>query len=231
MLPMAATHSTALLLDPVLDVQPTAPTDAPQRSTRRVMVVAAHRTVREAIVRALQEQGLTVSTDAAPGREALVAALGSVPHVVLVDMGADEAAGLDTCRRFRQAAVNTRLVALTPRLGNTRHAALAAGADGVVSSDVSLHELARFIDDVAARRDPRAPRRTAPTRVRGGLSAREHEVLSLAASGLTDAQIADSLCLSAKTVKNHLRSVYTKLGARTRTSAVVVAVRQGLLTL
>lgn len=197
------------------------------------MVVATHRTVREAMCRALREHGLTVTLDAGPGREALVAALGSVPHVVLVDVATDADAGLETCRRFRKAAVNTRLVALTPRLGNTGHAAIAAGADGVISSDVSLQDLVRFIEDVASRRDPKHPRRqrTTPTRGRGGISAREQEVLSLAAGGLTDAQIAVTLVLSVKTVKNHLRSAYAKLGARSRTGAVVTALRQGLITL
>jgi len=197
------------------------------------MVVTAHRAVREAMCRALGEHGLSVTVDAAPGREALVAALGAVPHVVLVDFASDPAAGLDTCQRFRKAAVNTRLIALAPRLGNTGHAALAAGADGVVSSDVSLDELAAFINQVATRREPQRPRRsrTAPTRHRHGISAREHEVLSLAASGLTDAQIAHALVVSVKTVKNHLRSVYAKLGTRNRTGAVVTALRHGLITL
>ena len=63
------------------------------------------------------------------------------------------------------------------------------------------------------------------------MSPREQEVLTLAASGLTDARVAQLMFLSTKTVKNHLHHVYTKLGARSRTEAVVIAARQGLISL
>jgi DNA-binding NarL/FixJ family response regulator len=193
------------------------------------MVITSHRTLRQALCRALSEHGVTVSGDAPPGREALVAALGSVPHVVLVDVSSQPSLGLETCRQFRRAAVNTRLVALTPRVGPETHAARAAGADGVVAADVSIEELAAFLMGVGTTAMPAARRRGRPRN--GTLSNREHEVLTLAASGLTDSQVAAALYVSAKTVKNHLHNLYAKLGARSRTEAVVIAARQGLITL
>lgn len=210
---------------------PETDTEHPPAPTRRVMVITSHRTLRQALCRALAEQGVTVTTDAPHGREALVAALGAVPHVVLVDVCTDPALGIDTCRQFRKAAVNTRLIALTPRVGSEAHAVRAAGVDGVVSTDTSVEDLAAFIRHVGM-----PTRTTARSRHQAGrparvLSNRECEVLTLAASGLTDSQVAQNLYLSVKTVKNHLHNLYTKLGARSRTEAVVIAARQGLITL
>ncbi len=200
----------------------------------RVLVVARHRTLRQALCRSLVELGFDTVTEAPPGREALVAAIRCVPHVVLVDVATDATGGLETCRQFTRAALRSKVVALTPRLGVEPHAARAAGVAGVVCADTAVEELADFLalvgDEVAARRAHAADRRSA----RAGtdvLSRREREVLSLAASGLTDRQLAHSLYVSVKTVKNHLHHIYGKLGARGRTEAVVIASRQGLITL
>lgn len=196
-------------------------------------MVARHRTLRQALCRSLVELGFDTVTDAPPGREALVAAIRSVPHVVLVDVATDSVGGLETCRLFMRAALRSKVVALAPRLGVEPHAARASGAAGVVCSDTAVEDLAEFLATVgheaAMRRPPaREQRRQRSTEV---LSRREQEVLALAASGLTDRQLATSLFLSVKTVKNHLHHIYGKLGARGRTEAVVIATRQGLITL
>ena len=61
-----------------------------------------------------------------------------------------------------------------------------------------------------------------------GLTLREVEVLRLVAAGLTDAQVADRLVLSVRTVHSHVRSIYRKLGVSSRTAATGYAFRQGL---
>ena len=61
-----------------------------------------------------------------------------------------------------------------------------------------------------------------------GLSEREIEVLHLVAEGLTDAQVADRLSLSPRTVSQHLRSIYNKLGVNSRAAATRFAVERGL---
>ena len=63
----------------------------------------------------------------------------------------------------------------------------------------------------------------------GGLTAREVEVLRLVARGLTDAQVADALVLSKRTVSTHLTSIYSKLGIGSRSAATRFAMEQGLL--
>lgn len=213
---MAATQETVRTVSP--------------RTAQRVMVVTNHRTLRQALCAALESRGLEVTVDTRPGREALVAAITNMPHVVLVDASSDATLALDTCRQFRKAAVNTRLVALVPRIGPEAHASRTAGFDAVVTTDTTVDDLAGFIESIGC------PQRSVPLSRRGRpparlLSNREHEVLSLAASGLTDVQMAEALYVSTKTVKNHLHNLYGKLGARSRTEAVVIAARQGLITL
>ncbi|HAI20562.1 MAG TPA: DNA-binding response regulator, partial [Clostridiales bacterium UBA8153] len=62
----------------------------------------------------------------------------------------------------------------------------------------------------------------------GGLTAREAEVLSLVAAGMSNGEIARALFISEKTVKNHLSRVFEKLGVSDRTNAALLAVRHGL---
>jgi len=99
----------------------------------------------------------------------------------------------------------------------------------VVTTDVSVADLAEFLSSLPERHSHRTP--AAKTTSSCVLSRRELEVLALVAHGLADGQIARSLYLSIKTVKNHLHHIYAKLGARSRTEAVVVAARQGLIRL
>ena len=61
-----------------------------------------------------------------------------------------------------------------------------------------------------------------------GLTVREVEVLRLVAAGLTDAQVAERLVLSVRTVHSHVRSIYRKLGVSSRSAATGYAFRQGL---
>ena len=63
----------------------------------------------------------------------------------------------------------------------------------------------------------------------GGLSAREVEVLGLVAEGLTNAQVAQRLFLSPRTIQRHLNSIYHKLGVSSRTAATRFAIEHGLL--
>ena len=71
-------------------------------------------------------------------------------------------------------------------------------------------------------------RRAAGPQLPAGLTAREVEVLRLVAQGLTDAQVADELVLSRRTVSTHLTSIYGKLGINSRSAATRFALEHGL---
>jgi len=81
---------------------------------------------------------------------------------------------------------------------------------------------------VAALAERLAARPITPPAYPAGLSAREVEVLQLVAQGLTNPQVAERLSLSPRTVEQHLRSIYNKLGVNTRAAATHFAVTQGL---
>ena len=121
--------------------------------------------------------------------------------------------------------------------------ALRAGARGYLLKDVTLDQLVGAIRTLAAGGTLLQPGltdrlfRAAATRPPGveafehpePLTARETDVLRLAAAGYSNAEIAAALHLASGTVKNHLSSVFLKLGVRDRTRAVLRALELGLL--
>jgi DNA-binding NarL/FixJ family response regulator len=75
-----------------------------------------------------------------------------------------------------------------------------------------------------------ACRETLPSRPSdGGLSAREQEVLRLVSEGLTDREVAERLYVSPRTINQHLRSIYNKLGVNSRTAATRIALERGIV--
>jgi DNA-binding CsgD family transcriptional regulator len=92
--------------------------------------------------------------------------------------------------------------------------------DAAVEEALDLERELPLGESIATPPKPRYP---------AGLSAREVEVLRLVAQGLTDAEVAERLFLSPRTVSQHLRSVYNKLGVGSRTAAMRFAVEQGLV--
>lgn len=116
--------------------------------------------------------------------------------------------------------------------------ALRAGIRGILPRDVSTAEVAAAIDAAAAGLVVLHPQsmegaaiRAGPSHLVESLSPREIEVLRLMAEGLSNKTIAWRLSISEHTVKFHVNSIFSKLGAGTRTEAVMLGVRQGLVLL
>jgi PAS domain S-box-containing protein len=94
----------------------------------------------------------------------------------------------------------------------------------------SLLSVAReFAERVSADSSKAPVSRTVPTRDSGDLTPREREVLTLLASGLSTAPIAERLCISPRTVRNHVNSILGKLGVHTRLEAVAYSIENGLV--
>ena len=83
--------------------------------------------------------------------------------------------------------------------------------------------------EYALEQEEAAPEQAAPETYPAGLSAREVEVLRLVATGLTNAEVAEKLFLSSRTVGWHLGSIYRKLGSHSRTEATRFAAEHDLL--
>jgi DNA-binding NarL/FixJ family response regulator len=204
----------------------------------RVLVADDHAVVRQGLRTFLGLQDdMEVVGEAADGAEAVEAVERLQPDVVLMDMVMPGVDGLEAIRRVLAARPETRVVVLTSYADEEKVVpAVRAGAAGYLLKDVQPSDLAAAIRTVAAGGALLAPAVTArvlqEVQAGGapdpGLTAREREVLSLLARGLTNRQIAAELVLSEKTVKTHVSNILGKLGLPDRTQAALYAVRLGL---
>jgi DNA-binding NarL/FixJ family response regulator len=193
------------------------------------------------------EPDLHVVGEAADGDQAVaqVAALG--PDVVLMDVRMPRVDGIAATRRLMaDASCGARVVMLTTfDMDEYVYEALKAGASGFLLKDVQPAQLIDAVRVVArgeALLAPTVTRRlldrfahTLPDRAGSApaalaeLTERELEVLTLLASGLSNAELAERLFLSETTIKTHVSSILRKLGLRDRVQAVVLAYQAGLV--
>ena len=195
------------------------------------------------------EEDLRVAGEAADGRQAVELAARLAPDVVLMDVRMPGMDGIEATRLITGAHVASPpkvLILTTFDLDKYVFQALQAGASGFALKSRPLEELLSAIRVVAegeALLAPSVTRRLIGHFSRAGratadgdrdrdftqLTEREHEVLSLVARGLSNAELADTLHLSLPTVKTHVSRILTKVGARDRTQLVVFAYEAGLV--
>jgi DNA-binding NarL/FixJ family response regulator len=221
--------------------------------TIRVLVVDDEELVRTGLRMILDaESDLTVVGTAADGVQAVAEARRLTPDVVLMDIRMPHLDGLAATRSLLtgQNPASCKVVILTTfDVDEHVYEALRAGASGFLLKDVPADQLAHAIRVAAAgeallapsvtrrlisaftRRMPSNGLRTPPTAGLDELTARELEVLTLLAEGLSNAEIAQRLFVGEATVKTHVARVLTKLGVRDRVQAVIVAFRAGLVPL
>jgi DNA-binding NarL/FixJ family response regulator len=161
--------------------------------------------------------------------EALQLAKRYEPHVALVDVFLGAEVGTTLCTQLVSASPVTRvlLISGTRRISNA--ATRAAGAAGFVPKDAAAQDVVAAVRMVGSGMDVLLPSTADPVSSSARLSEREEEVLRLLAGGATTREIAGQLYLSAYTIKDHIKSIYRKLGARNRADAVLRAERVGLL--
>lgn len=207
--------------------------------TLRVVLVDDHTVMRQGLRRSLVEAGLVVAAEAADGSGGVRRALETKPDVVVMDISMPNLDGIAATRRLLGADARQRVLMLTmhAEAGNVERA-LAAGAIGYLTKDASTRDVLSAIEAVAHDEpafstaierfvpSPPPPAGVGPTHV---LGAREEELLQLIADGYATPEVAARMCISEKTVKNHLASIYDKLHARDRTHAVVTAVKLGIV--
>ena len=201
-----------------------------------VLVVDDHALLRTGVANIInQEPDLRVVGEAGNGLEALEAYERHRPDVTLLDLRMPLMEGVEAIRRIRDRDPRARVIVLTTYDTDeeiTR--ALKAGAKAYVLKDIPADELVRCIRDVLAGKTYLAPAAAAKlaegvTRVR--LTPREMSALQLMADGKANKEIAAALDISERTVKTHLAHLFEKLGATSRTEAVKVATRRGLVRL
>ena len=209
---------------------------------RRIRVYLAddHPLFLEGIVRAVRERpDLELVGSATNGQEAVAGLRRLTPDVAVLDVRMGGLSGNEILAAALREGVQTRVLFLSAYLEDDLvYGALAAGAAGYLSKEMDRDAILDAVVAAARGEVVLAPevqtgvareiqRREVLDRPR--LTARELEILALAAQGSSTPEIAGRLHLSAATVKTHLQNVYEKLGVTDRTSAVAVALRRGLL--
>jgi len=201
-----------------------------------VLLADDHRMLREGLRRSLEDRGLDVLGEAGDGEVAVRMAAQLAPDVVLMDLSMPALDGIAATRLVRQRAPETQVLILTMHTDDESVArAIRAGAAGYLVKDCSTDEIVETIEKIAGGEVLLSPELAASMleEDRGApvISEREEEVLQLIANGLSPLEVAGTLFISVKTVKNHLTSIYQKLDSRDRTQAVVRAVRMGIIRL
>ncbi len=183
--------------------------------------------------------------EAGDGEEAVALAHRLRPDVVVMDIRMPVLDGVGATERLARALPECRVLALsTFDMDEYVVAALRAGAYGFLPKDISPEELVaavRVVHTGEAAVAPRlltrlistyvrAPRRPEPPTAGGhDLTPREREVWRLMATGLDNAEIAGAMDISVSTVKNHITSLFGKLGVRDRAQEVIAAYVTGLV--
>jgi len=205
----------------------------------RVVIADDHALVRQSIVKAVNtEPGLEVVAEVGDGLAALQAVTTHEPDLVVLDIAMPGRDGLAVAEQLRAQHPHVAVLFLSMHDDDASlQRALALGARGFVSKSAPVEELLDALramrtggsylsSGVATRVMDIAAGRTRSSDL--GLTAREREILDLLTQGKRPGEIGDTLFLSVKTVKNHLTSVYQKLGVETGAQAVAEAYRLGL---
>jgi DNA-binding NarL/FixJ family response regulator len=202
----------------------------------RVLLVDDHALLRTGVANIINhEPDLQVVAEAGNGLEAIEAWDRHRPDVTLLDLRMPLMEGVEVVRVIRERDPGARVIVLTTYdTDDEISRALKAGAKAYVLKDIAADALVGCIRDVLAGKTYLAPAAAAKlaegvTRVQ--LTPREMATLKLLADGKANKEIASALDISERTVKTHLVHLFEKLGATSRTEAVKVATRRGLVRL
>jgi DNA-binding NarL/FixJ family response regulator len=209
----------------------------------RIVVADDHPLYRRGLAALLDAQnGWEVVAQARTGVEVVTATHTAQPDVVVMDLNMPELDGIEATRRIVRVSPHVGVLVLTMYDDDASvFAAMRAGARGYLLKGADHHEIVGAVAAVAggeaifgstvARRIIEffaAPRPRSTEVVFPQLTAREHEVLDLIAAGRSNADVAEALVLSQKTVRNHVSNIFAKLQVADRSEAIVRAREAGL---
>jgi len=209
--------------------------------TIKVFIVDDHELVRRGLIDLIcAEEDLDVIGQAGSVFEALEEIAKVQPDVAVLDVRLPDGNGIELCREIRSIYPNTQILMLTSFADDEALlGAVLGGASGFVIKDIKNLDLLDAIRRLAggeslignvhlARVRDRLRDASSPAGEMGELTDQEQRVLEHIGQGLTNRQIANSMFLAEKTVKNYVSSLLAKLGLERRTQAAALAVRLGL---
>ncbi len=211
----------------------------------KVLLAEDHVMVRQGTREFVQrEPDMEVVGEAGDGEEAVKLTTKLKPDVIVMDIAMPKLNGIEATKKIKALHPSTAILILTAYdYDQYIFALLEAGAAGYLLKGVQVRELIDAIRAVYAGESvlhPVVARRVVDRLVSPGrseteatelLSEREMEVLKLAATGVSNKEIARQLFLSPRTVQVHLGNIFSKLGVASRTEAILYGLRRGLLTL
>lgn len=202
----------------------------------RIMTVDDHPVFREGLCAMLATQkDMELVAEASTGAEAVKLYALHRPDVTLMDLRLPDISGLEAITQIRERFPSARMIVLTTYKGDVQALrALKAGAMGYLLKSmlrVYLLDTIRAVHAGQKRVPPEIASEMAEFAADDSLTAREIQVLQQVAAGNANKNIADKLTISEDTVKAHMKSILSKLGANDRTHAVTIAMRRGFLDL
>jgi DNA-binding NarL/FixJ family response regulator len=210
----------------------------------RVLLADDHPILRQGLVGILNASGeVEVVGEAADGNEAVESAIATRPDIVVLDISMPRLNGLEAARRIHKALPGTRILVLTMHEDEEYVLKMVrAGVSGYLVKDGAASELMAAVRALRAGKGyfgPQASKalsevyqeaRPFPEDPYGRLTDREREVFQLVVEGRTNAQVAEILFISAKTVDNHRTHLMEKLGVHNTAELLRYAAKHGLLS-
>jgi two-component system NarL family response regulator len=202
----------------------------------RIVLADDHAIFRQGVATLIErESDLKVVGEAGDGEEAVACYRRLRPDVTLLDLVMPRLDGFEALLRIRHMDPEAKVIVLTTYdTDEDINRILRAGAKAYLLKDVGAADLVRCIRDVAAGRMRLAQgvaSKLADRFTQVQLTVREVSVLRLVAEGLNNRAIGQRLGISEGTVKVHVAHLFDKMGARSRTDLVAIAVRKGLVRL
>lgn len=201
-------------------------------SALRLLLVDDHLIVRRGLVSLIEDEpDLTVVAEAGSGEEAIALAAEHKPDAVVLDLRLRDMSGIEVAAELK----GQRILMLSSFMQEEDvRRAFDAGVLGYLSKDKNSDDLLTAIREVAAGRQYLSPEISlllAKSEWSAHLTDRELEIVQWIARGKANKEIGEILTLSENTVKNHVKSILSKLNAKDRTHAVTEALKRGLFQL
>lgn len=200
-----------------------------------IVLADDHTVVRRALRGLLEEAGFEVLAEAGTAEDAVRYVRGHKPTVLILDLNMPGKPSLEVIPEIREASPETQIVILTMQKEPAfARQALQLGVLGYVLKEAADDELVQAVRNAAHGNtylQPELGARLAaePSAAESDLSERETDVLRLIALGHTNAEIAEKLYISVRTVETHRAHIQQKLGASTRAELVSNALERGLV--
>ena len=217
------------------------------KTKTRIMLADDHPLLRQALRDVLEKQpDFEVIAEASNGEEAVKMTAEMLPDVVIMDISMPVLNGLEATRQIKEDNPSVAVLVLTVH-SDSEHilSILRAGAGGYLTKSVYGDEVIHAVRALVSGETVLSPavsqqifkyafqHSSRPKDLGTGntLTSRELEVLHLAAKGISNKDIAQRLGLSLRTVKGYLAGLFQKLNVASRTEAVIICLRKGILTL